>query len=112
MALVQLHPNSWAFIRGFIILCSQLDISPTVEVFFLLFRVQTIRSAIIGLLEWGSREGSAYPFLVILQNFKGRLIKVCALVGNPYLLDGFPFYWSLHPRFQSVRRLEDLSLRE
>jgi len=29
----QLHPNNWAFIRAFIILCSQFDISPFVEVF-------------------------------------------------------------------------------
>ena len=33
----QLHPNSWAFIRAFIILCSQLDILPSVEVFLYFF---------------------------------------------------------------------------
>jgi len=33
VAPAQLHPNSWTFIRAFVILCSQLEISPTVEVF-------------------------------------------------------------------------------
>jgi len=40
VAPAQLHLNSWAFIRAFIILCSQLDISPTVEVFLYLFEAK------------------------------------------------------------------------
>jgi len=40
VAAGQLHPNNWAFIRAFTILCSQLDISPTLEVFLYFFEVK------------------------------------------------------------------------
>jgi len=30
-------------------------------------------------------------------------------MGDPTLLDEFPLYWTPEPKFQSVRRLEDLS---
>ena len=33
VSLAQLHPNSWAFIRAFIILCTQFGISPSIGVF-------------------------------------------------------------------------------
>ncbi|KEH25779.1 hypothetical protein MTR_6g034305 [Medicago truncatula] len=34
VAPTQIHPNSWAFIRGFEILCDSLDMVPTAGVFF------------------------------------------------------------------------------
>lgn len=33
----QLHLNSWAFIRAFVILCSHFEISPTLNIFFYFF---------------------------------------------------------------------------
>jgi len=52
VAPAQLHPNSWAFIRGFIILCSQLDISPTVKVFLHFFTAKHL-----GCQQWVSLNG-------------------------------------------------------
>jgi len=40
VALSQLHPNSWAFICAFTILCSQLGIFPNVEVFQYFFEAK------------------------------------------------------------------------
>ena len=40
IAPAQLHPNSWAFVRAFTILCSHLDLSPTVEIFFYFFETK------------------------------------------------------------------------
>jgi len=37
VTLTQLHSNSWVFIRTFVVLCSQFDISPTVDVLFFIF---------------------------------------------------------------------------
>jgi len=40
VAPAQLHPNIWAFIRAFIILCSRFGISPFVEVFLYFFEAK------------------------------------------------------------------------
>jgi len=42
VAPTQLHPNSWAFIRGFVVLCSQFEISLTVDVFFYIFSLKIL----------------------------------------------------------------------
>ena len=89
VAPAQLHPNSWAFIWGFIILCSQLSILPTVEVFFYFFELKHS-----GRQLWASLNGSPGRGLLTLfqssyKKFKGRSIKVCASAENPSLLDGF-----------------------
>ena len=42
VAPAQLHPNSWAFIRAFSIHCSQLDVSPIVEVFLYFFEAKRL----------------------------------------------------------------------
>jgi len=39
-APAQLHPNSWAFVRGFQILCGHLGILPSVDVFLHFFEVK------------------------------------------------------------------------
>jgi len=108
----QLHPNSWAFIWGFIILCSKLGISPTVEVFFYFFEFKQYGRQLWASLNGVSGRGMFTFFQSSYKNFKGQFIKVCASVGDPTLLDGFPLYWSPNPRYQSARRLEDLSPRE
>jgi len=46
------------------------------------------------------------------KNFNGTFVKVRASTGDPTLLDGFPLYWTLELRFQSARRLEDLSPKD
>jgi len=38
----QILPNSWAFIRGFEILCSALSLKPSVEVFFHLYGTKDV----------------------------------------------------------------------
>ena len=39
-APAQLHPNSWAFVRGFQILCGYLGVPPSVDVFLHFFEVK------------------------------------------------------------------------
>ena len=40
VAPVQLHPNNWAIIRAFTILCSQLNILPIMKVFLYFFKAK------------------------------------------------------------------------
>jgi len=42
VASAQLHPNNWAFIHALSILCSQLGISPTVEVFLYFYEAKRL----------------------------------------------------------------------
>jgi len=112
VAPTQLHSNSWAFIRGFIILCSQLSILRTVEVFFYFFEFKQFGRQLWDSLNNLPGRGLLTLFQSSYKNFKGRFIKVCASVGDPSLLDGFPLYWSPNPRFQSSQRLDDLFPKE
>jgi len=112
VASAQLHPNNWAFIRGFIILCSQLGILPTMEVFFYFFEFKQSSWQLWASFNGVSGRGLLTLFQSSYKKFKGQFIKVHALVGDSSLLDGFPLYWSSHPRFQSARQLEDLFPRE
>jgi len=40
IAPAQLHPNSWAFVRAFQILCGYLGVPPSVDVFLHFFEVK------------------------------------------------------------------------
>ena len=112
VAHAQLHPNSWAFIWGFIILCSQLDISLTIEVFLYFIELKYSSHQLWVSLNDASRRGLLTLFQSSYKNFKNRFIKVCASAGDLSLLDGFPLYWTPNPWFYSARRLEDLSPRD
>jgi len=95
----QLHPNSWAFIRAFIIQCAQFDILPSVEVFLYFFEAKHVSTR-----PWVSVNGApGRALLTIFQssykNFEGKFVKVWASIGVPTLLDGFPMYWTPDPNF-------------
>jgi len=59
-----------------------------------------------------SGRGLLSHFQSSYKNFKRRFIKVWPFAGDLTLLDAFPHYWSLKPRFQSARHLEDMDARE
>jgi len=61
VAPAQLHPNSWTFIRAFNILCSQLGISPPVEVFLYFFEAKHTSSML-----WVSLNGAPGRALLTL----------------------------------------------
>ncbi|GAU39517.1 hypothetical protein TSUD_68810 [Trifolium subterraneum] len=86
----QFHPNSWAFVKGYELLCYALDLEPSLGVFFSFYHVKSLTP--------------------------GRLVSVCAqskacsslsIMYGPelhslmYDTDGdrlFPFYWTEDPR--------------
>jgi len=63
----QIHPNSWAFIRGFENMCKSLSLEPSVCVFFHFYRIKDVNKG-----TWISI--SAYPskklFPPYASNFK------------------------------------------
>jgi len=92
-APAQLHPNSWAFIRAYQILCSHLGLPASVDVFLFLFEAKNPGDRL-----WISLNGIAGRsiFTIFQQSYKdwkGKFVKVRTNEEDPTLLDGFPLYW-------------------
>jgi len=89
----QLHPNSWAFVRAFQIMCAHLGLPASVDVFLFLFKAKNPGDRL-----WVSLNGIAgRSILSIFQqsykDWKGKFVQVRQNNQDPSLLDGFPLYW-------------------
>ncbi|MED6143822.1 hypothetical protein PIB30_009322 [Stylosanthes scabra] len=102
-ALTQIHPNSWAFIRGFEILMEYLGTKPLLEVFFSFFQAKGVRKG--GVVTLNNVQGKAIFGLYrqSYKDFKQMFIKVgCVEEQFPFYLDEFglerfPLYWYSKP---------------
>jgi len=68
VAPAQLHPNSWAFVRAFTILCCHLGLTPSVDVFLYFFEAKDSGKKL-----WVSLNGVVGRVLLTLfqQSYKG-----------------------------------------
>jgi len=82
----QVHTNSWAFIRAFLILCSQLDISLTMEVFLYFFEAKHSGRQLWVSLNGVPGRGLLTLFQSSYKNFKGRFLKIRASTGDSRVL--------------------------
>jgi len=108
-APAQLHPNSWAFVRAFQILCGHLGIPPSVDVFLHFFEVKKQGKSL-----WVSFSGVAGRILLSLfqnsyKGWKGKFFRVCCAKHDPTTLDGFPLYWVEKPKLLKPKALDELS---
>jgi len=76
VALAQLHPNSWAFVKAFAILCNHLGHTPSVDVFLHFFEAKSPGKKL-----WVSFNGVVGRLLLTLfqqsyKGFKGKFFKV------------------------------------
>jgi len=90
VAPAQLHPNSWAFVRAFVILCNYLGHPPSVDVFLYFFEAKNPGKKL-----WLSFNGVEGRVLLTLfqqsyKGFKRKFLKICSSIHGPTLLDGFP----------------------
>ncbi|RDX72394.1 hypothetical protein CR513_48130, partial [Mucuna pruriens] len=103
VAPTQLHPNSWAFVRAFELLCEDLGQAPSLGVFFWFFRVK--KTPKVGWMSLSSRPNRKLlkPFLESFKIFKNKFFKVCPGKFGPSLMFDssgvplFPFYWTSQP---------------
>jgi len=112
VAPAQLHPNSWAFVRAFSILCHHFGHLPSVDVFLYFFRAKNPGQKL-----WVSFNGVVGRVLLTLfqqsyKSFKGKFFKIHYNKNDPTLLDGFPLYWTQKSRLKKPICLEDLTPRE
>jgi len=108
-ASAQLHPNSWAFVRAFQILCGYLGVLPSVDVFLHFFEVKKQGKSL-----WVSFSGIAGRIILSLfqnsyKGWKGKFFRVCCAKQDPTALDGFPLYWTEHPKLLKPKALDELS---
>ncbi|RDX99706.1 hypothetical protein CR513_17213, partial [Mucuna pruriens] len=103
VAPTQLHPNSWAFVRAFELLCEDLGRAPSLGVFFWFFRVK--KTPKVGWMSLSSRPNRQLlkPFLESFKIFKSKFFKVCPGKSGPSLMfdsSGAPLfllYWTSQP---------------
>ena len=96
----QLHPNSWAMVRAFEILCPFFNIRPSVSVFLFFFQMKLTTK-----IGWVSRKLFEFDANVF-RCFKDCFFKVLATDvvadGLPQMFNRneepcFPFYWQSDP---------------
>ena len=109
MAPAQLHPNNWAFMRAFAILCNHFGHPPSIDVFLHFFEAKSSGKNL-----WVSFSGVAGRVLLTLfqqsyKGFKGKFFRVCCIDHDLTLLDGFPFYWVGQLKLKKPKTLEELT---
>ena len=77
IAPAQLHPNSWAFVRAYLIICAHLGHPASVDMFLFLFEAKNPGDRL-----WVSLNGIVgRSILSIFQqsykDWKGKFVRVC-----------------------------------
>ena len=76
IALAQLHPNSWAFVRAYQIICAHLGLPASVDVF--LYLCEEPGRSSMGQPQWDRREVHSFYLPAILQGLEGE-VHTCML---------------------------------
>ena len=110
VAPTQLHPNSWAAIQAFRLLCDVLSLRPIARSFLHFFGTRP-GDRICWLSLVGQTKNSLFaPYTTSYKNFKTGFFKVVIEEGGrQFFFDGetpkFPFYWTKDPtRFNLLPR--------
>lgn len=114
----QLHPNGWAFVKAFEILCIHLGIKPITRLFFYFFRAQ--HKGAIGWVSLAAqyRRKMIAAFTTSCKGFKNYFFKVSSRGEDyPFFLDSagvakFPLYWTSCPNLIKRFEYDQLSSRE
>jgi len=108
VAPAQLHPNSWAFVKAFGILCGYFGQSPSVDIFLHFFEIKKQ-----GKILWVSFNGIAGRVLLSLfqqsyKGWRGKFFKVGCTEHDHSTLDGFPLYWVKEVKLTKPKTLDEL----
>ena len=108
IAPAQLHPNAWAFVKAFGVLCGFFGCTPSVDVFLHFFEVKKQGKSL-----WVSLNNIHGRVLLSLfqqsfKGWKGKFFKVCCSDYDPSALDGFPLYWVKEVKTMKSKSLDEL----
>jgi len=108
----QLHPNGWAFVRAYQIICAHLGHPASVDVFLYLFEAKNPGDRLCVSLNGVVGRSILSIFQQSYKDWKGKFIRVCCNAQDPTLLDGFPLYWvnkgKKEASFRRARGLEKM----
>ena len=93
IALAKLHPNSWAFVRAYQIICAHLGHPASVDVFLYLFEAKNPGDRLCVSLNGVAGRSILSIFQQSYKYWKGKFVRVCCSDQDPSLLDRFPLYW-------------------
>jgi len=102
VAPMQLHPNSWASLQAFRVLCEVLCVKATARSFLHFFGTR-LSDRICWVSLVGQAKNSLFsPYTTSYKNIKGGFFKVVVEEeGQSFFFDGqtprFPFYWTKDP---------------
>jgi hypothetical protein len=104
VAPCQLHPNSWAFLKAFQVVCDYLEIVPTAGVFFSFFQVRNVSPHSLVSISSQPNKGRFSLYASNFKNYRDTFVRFHCGDGFPALMFDasgnrlFPFYWSSAPR--------------
>jgi len=106
----QLHPNSWAFVRCFKLLCGHLGLVPSISVFTYFYQMKF--GKLVGWVSLSASHGS--PLFTLYnssyKHFKPHFFKLCCcsedaekrLLFRSNRVPRHPLYWQKPTRFQPL----------
>ncbi|MCH83918.1 hypothetical protein A2U01_0004747, partial [Trifolium medium] len=104
VAPTQLHPNSWAFIKAFEVICLGFGLDPSVAVFFSFYQIKNVKPNALVSISSQPNRGLFSLFASNFKNFKDSFFRVrCGENFSDLMYDEldeplFPFYWTAKPR--------------
>jgi len=93
IAAAQLHPNSWAFVRAFQVMCDHLGLPAFVDVFLFLFEAKHPGDRLWVSLNAIAGRSIFAIFQQSYKDWKGKFVQVRPNEKDASLLDGFSLYW-------------------
>jgi hypothetical protein len=104
VAPTQLHPNGWAFVRAFELVCLGLDLEPRVGVFFHFYHVKSLTAGKPVSISSQPNMGLFTLYASNFKNYKDTFLRIrCGPRLHHLMFDSegnhlFPFCWTQHPR--------------
>ena len=108
VAPAQLHPNSWAFVKAFGILCGYFGQAPSIDIFLHFFEMKKQGKSL-----WVSYSSIVGRVLLTLfqqsyKGWRGKFFRVCCSDYDHTALDGFPLYWVEKVKLTKPKSLDEL----
>jgi hypothetical protein len=100
----QLHPNNWAFVKAFELVCLGLDQEPRLGVFFYFYHIKSLFPGKQVSISSQPNKGLFTLYASNFKNYKNTFLCVRCSPQLPDLMfdtEGsplFPFYWTQNPR--------------